>query len=232
MRTIFLLLLYGILAVLLLPVLFVCYLGRRREPIIAIGKWGISVGKKILGVRIDVSGIERIDKKKAYVFMANHLSLIDGPLLFWLIPQSISVILKKEVFRIPIIGQGMRQVGFIPVDRKTMRGGKRSIDKAVQLIREKGRSFLIFPEGTRSRDGKLQSFKRGGFFLALNSQASIAPISIRGTYELMPRGSFFAKRGKISVLFHSPQPMSDYDLRSMPQMIEAVWSTIQLGLVE
>lgn len=162
--------------------------------------------------------------------MANHLSLLDGPLLFWLIPQSTSVILKKEIFRVPIIGQGMRQVDFIPVDRKRLKGGKKSIEEATRLIKEKGRSFLIFPEGTRSRDRKMQPFKRGGFFLAVNSQASIVPISIRGSYELMPRGSFFTKKGKISVLFHAPQPVSAYDKKTMPQLIERVRNTIQRGV--
>lgn len=230
MRTILLLLIYVILAILLLPVLLVCYLGGWREPIVAIGKWAISVGRGILGILVDVSFIEKINTNTAYVYMANHLSFLDGPLLFWIIPQSTSVILKKEIFRVPIVGQGMKQVEFIPVDRKRLKGGKKSIEEATRLIKEKGRSFLIFPEGTRSRDGKLQPFKRGGFFLAVNSQASIVPISIQGSYELMPRKSFFAKRGKISVLFHAPQPVSAYDLKTMPQLIEEVRNTIQAGL--
>jgi len=230
MRTIILLFLYGTLAVLLLPVLLVCYLGGWRQPLVSIGKWAISVGRRILGIQIEVSGVERIIKRRAYVFMANHLSLLDGPLLFWLIPQSISVILKKEIFRIPIVGQGMKQAGFIPVDRKRMKGGKKSIEEAIRLIKEKDLSFLIFPEGTRSRDGKLQPFKRGGFFLALSSQSPIVPISIRGTYELMPRGSFFARRGKISVLFHAPQPASGYNPQTMPQLIERIRNTIWAGI--
>lgn len=227
MRTLIALLLYVILAVLLLPVLLICYLGGWSEPLIAISKWGISIGSKILAIQVDVSGLEGIDRKKAYVFMSNHLSLIDGPLLFWLIPQSIRVILKKEVFRIPIIGQSMRHVGFVPVDRKRLKGGKRSIERASQLIKEKGFSFLIFPEGTRSRSGKIQPFKRGGFFLAFSSQAPIVPISIQGTYELMPRGSFFVKKGRVKVEFRHPLPVSDYSLQTMRQLIENVQNTIK-----
>ena len=227
MRTITVLLIYTTMAVLLLPVLLICYLGKWAEPLIAIGKWCISIGRKILGVQVDVSGLERIERKRAYVFMANHLSLIDGPLLFWLIPQSIRVILKKEVFRIPIIGQGMRQVGFVPVDRRRLKGGKKSIERAAQLIREKGFSFLIFPEGTRSRDGEIQPFKRGGFFLALNSQAPIVPISIQGTYKLMPRGHFFVKKGRVRVEFRHPLSVNDYNLKTMPQLIEEVHNTIK-----
>jgi len=196
MRTLIILFIYGLLAILLIPVLFFCYLVRYSQPLILIGKWAIWLGQKILGIRLEVSGLENIDKKASCVFMANHLSIIDGPMLFMIIPQSVRVILKKEVFRIPIIAQAMRQVGFIPVDRKRLRGGKESIDRASRHIKEEGCSFLIFPEGTRSRDGKLQPFKRGGFFLALASLAPIVPVSIEGSYELMPRGSFFAKKGK------------------------------------
>jgi len=90
-----------------------------------------------------------------------------GRLLFYVIPQRVRVILKKNIFRIPVAGAAMRFAGFIPVDRKRMSGGKRSIDEAVQAMKEKGYSFLIFPEGTRSRDGKLHDLKRGGFFLAV-----------------------------------------------------------------
>ncbi len=183
-------------------------------------------------MRLDISGLEHVDKKAPYVFMSNHLSAIDGPLLFMLIPQAIRVILKKESFRIPVVGQGMRLVGFVPVDRKGIRGGKRSIDRAVRMIKEKGYSFLIFPEGTRSRDGKLQPFKRGGFFLALNSQVPVAPVSIQGTFELMPKGAFFIRKGKVRVRFHPAVPVRGFDRDSLPQLIEKVKKVIRSGLDE
>lgn len=230
MRTIAILIIYTILTILLIPVLLFCYMIRIAQPIILIGKWVLRLGQKILGIRLDVCGIERIDKRASYVFMANHLSLIDGPLLFMIIPQFVRVILKKEVFKIPIIGQAMRQVDFIPVDRKSLKGGKKSIDRASRMIKEKGFSFLIFPEGTRSRDGKLQPFKRGGFFLAVTSQVAILPVSIKGSYELMPKGSFFAKKGKVRVAFHPPVSVQGLDRDSLPQLIGKVRSVIQSGL--
>jgi 1-acyl-sn-glycerol-3-phosphate acyltransferase len=183
-----------------------------------------------LGIRLDASGIERIDKRVSYVFMANHMSLIDGPLLFMLIPQFVRVLLKKEAFRIPVIGQAMRQVGFVSVDRKGLKGGKKSIDRATRMIKEKGISFLIFPEGTRSRDGKLQLFKRGGFFLAVNSQVPIFPVSIKGSYTILPKGSFFAKKGKIGVIFHPPVSVQGVDRNNLSQLMGKVRSVIQSGL--
>jgi len=232
MRTIVVLVLYVILALLLIPVLLVCYLGKWTKPIMAPSKWALHFGKWILGVDLKVYGLEGIDKKASYIFMANHLSFLDGPLLFMIIPQYVRVILKKEVFKIPIVGQGMRHVGFIPVDRKKLKGGKKSIDKASQIVKEKGFSFLIFPEGTRSRTGSLQPFKRGGFFLAFDSQAPIVPVTINGTYELMPRGSFFVKRGKIKVDFHKPLPVGRYDQDKLPSLVERVRGVIQSGLEE
>ena len=230
MRTLIILFIYGLLAILLTPVLLFCYLVRCSQPLILIAKWAIGLGQKILGIRLEVSGIENVDKKASYVFMANHLSIIDGPMLFMLIPQSVRVILKKEVFRIPIIAQAMRQVGFIPVDRKRLRGGKESIDRASRHINEKGYSFLIFPEGTRSRDGKLQPLKRGGFFLALASLVPIVPVSIEGTYELMPRGSYFVKKGKVRVNFHPAVPVEGFSRDSLPQLIDRVRDIIQSRL--
>ncbi len=230
MRTILLLLTYVVLTFFLLILLLLLFPFGVRDPILRIAKWAMALGSKILGIKIDVSGVEKVDRKSSYIFMANHLSFLDGPMLFLLIPQLIRVILKKEVFRIPVIGQGMRFVNFVPVDRKGARGGKKSIEKAARLMREKGYSFLIFPEGTRSRDGRIQTFRRGGFFLALESQAAIAPISINGTYELMPRKSMLAKKGKVRVIFHPPVSVQGYDPTNMQVLIDRVKSLIESGL--
>ena len=230
MRSIVILIIYTLMTILLIPVLLFCYLIKYAQPIILMGKWALRLGQKILGICLATSGIERIDKRVSYVFMANHLSLIDGPLLFMLIPQFVRVLLKKEAFRIPIIGQAMKQVSFVSVDRKGLKGGKKSIDRATRMIKEKGFSFLIFPEGTRSRDGKLQPFKRGGFFLAINSQVPIFPVSIRGSYALLPKGSFFAKKGKVGVMFHPPISVQGFDRNNLSQLMGKVRSAIQRGL--
>ncbi|NIM59308.1 MAG: 1-acyl-sn-glycerol-3-phosphate acyltransferase [Candidatus Aminicenantes bacterium] len=230
MRTFILLIIYILLTILLIPVLLFCYPLKFPLPIILIGKAALWLGPKILGIRLDASGLDRIDKRTSYVFMANHLSLMDGPLIFMLIPQFVRVLLKKEAFKIPVIGLAMRQVGFVSVDRKGLKGGKKSIDRATRMIKEKGFSFLIFPEGTRSRDGKLQPFKRGGFFLAINSQVPIFPVSIKGSYALMPKGSFFVKKGKVGVMFHPPVSIKGFNKDNLSQLINKVRSVIQSGL--
>lgn len=232
MRTIILLIIYFLITLILIPVLLLCYMFGSSQPILWAGKNAMRIGPKMLGIRIEVTGVDVVEKDKSYIFMSNHLSFLDGPLLYFVIPQPIRVILKKEIFRIPVIGLGMKQVGFVPVDRKSIRGGKKSIDFATRLMKEKGYSFLIFPEGTRSRTGKLQEFRRGGFFLALASQSAIVPISIQGTFELMPKGSFFVKRGKIKVLFHPPISVKGNHRDDLPVLLEKVRGVIRSGLIQ
>jgi 1-acyl-sn-glycerol-3-phosphate acyltransferase len=198
--------------------------------VINAGKLAIRLGRFILGLRIEISGTGQIEKDKSYIFMPNHISFLDGPLLFQIIPQPVRIILKKEIFKIPVIGMSMKDVEFVPVDRKGIRGGKKSIDKAVHLIKKKGYSFLIFPEGTRSLNGELQKFRRGGFFLALDSNTPIVPITVKGTYEIMPKGSIFVKRGSIKIIFHSPEQVDGYDKDNMLELMEKVRNTLQAGL--
>ncbi|MGD2246632.1 MAG: lysophospholipid acyltransferase family protein, partial [Candidatus Aminicenantes bacterium] len=130
MRTVVLFIVYVLIAILLIPIIFFCFLVKWPQPLFPLGKGAVRLGQWILGMSLEVSGLENVDKKVSYVFMCNHLSALDGPLLFMIIPQPIRVILKKESFRIPIIGQAMRLVGFVPVDRKGLKGGKKSIDQA------------------------------------------------------------------------------------------------------
>lgn len=227
MRTVILLVIYVFLVLVAgVPLLLFSFLTRRPEPLIELGKFGMGLGPKVLGVQVEVKGLEYIDHCQNYVFMANHLSFLDGPLLFWAIPQPVRVILKKEIFRIPFVGLGMNMVGFVPVDRRGVKGGKQAIQRAAQMMKEKGYSFLIFPEGTRSRDGQLQAFRRGGFFLALESGASIIPITIKGTFELMPRGSFFCRPGEIEVYFHPPISVEGFNFSNLPKLIDLVRQTI------
>jgi 1-acyl-sn-glycerol-3-phosphate acyltransferase len=230
MRTIIFLALSVLITLVLIPLILFCWIFRCSQALIWAGKQFLRIAPKILGIHIEITGADKIEKDRSYIFMSNHLSFLDGPLLFMIIPQPIRVILKKEVFKIPVIGLGMRQVDFVPVDRKGIKGGKKSIDRAAQLIKDKRYSFLIFPEGTRSLDGQLQTFRRGGFFLALNSGVPIVPISIHGTYELMPKGSFFVKKGSIRLIFHPSVPVEGYSTKSLPDLISNVQHIIQEGL--
>jgi 1-acyl-sn-glycerol-3-phosphate acyltransferase len=230
MRASFLLLIYTLVVILVAPVLLVCWVLGLRKPLMAIGRWAMHVGRRVLGIDIEVGGLERFDHKASYVFMPNHESFLDGPMMVMVIPQSVRAIMKKNVFGIPVLGWAMRYVGCVPVDRRAGGGGIKSIEKASRLMRERGYSFLIFPEGTRSLDGKLQRFRRGGFFLAIAGGAPIVPVTIRGTFELMPKGQFGAKRGTVSVVFHPPVPVDGYSEGNVAELVEKVRAAVSSGL--
>ena len=231
-RTLFLFLLYVVIVICLTPLLVFCILFGIREPFYDIGKATMRLSRWILGLRLEVTGLEQVDPAKTYVFIGNHVSLIDGPLLFMLIPQHVRVILKKGIFRLPILGFGMKYIGFVPVDRKRAQRGKEAIEGAARQMRDRKYSFLIFPEGTRSRDGNLAAFRRGGFFLAVESGAPIVPVSIRGTFEIMPKGCFFVNKGDIRVSFRPAIPVQNTDAQGLTDLMDKVRTSIQDGLGE
>jgi 1-acyl-sn-glycerol-3-phosphate acyltransferase len=229
MRTLLLLAIYVVLTLFVVPVLMACACIGTSVPLFVCARFAVGLGRKILGLRLHLSGFVPQHSEKTFVFMPNHTSLLDGPLMFLLIPQRIRVILKKEIFRLPVLGLAMRMAEFVPVDRKGKESGKKSIQKAVQMIKEKKYSFLIFPEGTRSPDGRMQDFRRGGFFLALESQTDIVPVSIRNTFALLPKGSFFVKKGIISVVFHPPVSLKGRTIDDILPLMKEVKKVILSG---
>ena len=230
MRNVVLVLVYLVLVLLAIPVLAFCALFGLRDVFLAYGRWMMAVGRLILGIRLEVEGRERLDRRTPYVFMSNHLSFLDGPLLATVIDRPVRFIVKRFVFRIPVLGLGMRFAGYVPLDREGVGEGRKRIARAVGLIRGRGYSFLIYPEGTRSWDGTLQPFRRGGFFLALGSGTAIVPVSIKGTHELMPRGARFVRRGPVRIVFHAPIDVSGYAPETMPALMARVRAAISSGL--
>lgn len=223
MRTVALVFLYTVILVLLTPFVLVMMVFGLHRPLVAIGRWAMAMSRAVLGIRVEVEGLEHVRTQAPAVYMANHLSFLDGPLLFLILPQPVSVILKKSIFRIPVVGLAMRFIGFIPVDRQGKEGGKKSILKAARLMERRGYSFFMFPEGTRSRDGRLQAFRRGGFYLAFEAQAPIVPVVIRGTFGIMPKGKFFVRRGAVRVTFLEPVETAGLD----PKDLDALRNTVR-----
>lgn len=230
MRTLAMLLYFIMVAILIVPLLALCALLEWPAPIIGIGRWAVRIGRRLAGVRLEVRGGEKIPRDVPCIFMPNHLSLLDGPLIYISISRFVRVIAKREIFRVPILGQGMRVVEFIPVDRRGRSGGRRAVHRAARLIRDKRYSFLVFPEGTRSRDGRLQAFRRGGFFLALQSGAPIVPVSISGTFPLLSPGRFFIRPGRVVIRFHAPVPVRGRSVDSMPELMAKVRERVRSGL--
>jgi len=222
-----------VLTILTLPallVLLVSALLRRPEAFLTYGVWMMRVGQRLLGITVEAEGRERLDRRTPYVFMCNHLSFLDAPALVTVMDRPVRSIVKRFVFRIPVFGWGMRLAGFVPVDKEGIGEGRKRIARASGLIREKGYSFLVFPEGQRSWDGRLQPFRRGGFFLALEAGAPIVPVSIAGTFELMPRVSRRVRRGHVRIVFHEPIAAADFSPETLPELMERVRAAIASGL--
>jgi 1-acyl-sn-glycerol-3-phosphate acyltransferase len=157
------------------------------------------------GVRLEVQGKENVDPLKPYIFAANHQSQFDIFALLAAVPVSFSWLAKEELFRIPLLGAAMKAADYIPINRTDRRSAFASIDEAAMRVRQ-GASIVIFPEGTRSPDGKVRGFKKGGFFLAIKSRQPMIPVSISGGFRVLAKGSLRVHRGTIRVHFSPPIP--------------------------
>jgi len=199
-------------------------------PLYRAALWVVRTGFRIAGIRIEVVGLERVPSRIASIFMANHVSNLDPPVLLPLIPGRTSVFLKRSLMKIPILGYGMRLAEFVPVDRGGNVEAALESTQRAKLLLEKGISITTFVEGTRSRDGRLQPFKKGPFFLGMDSGAPCVPVSISGTESLMRKGSLKIRRGVVRVVFHTPvdpAAMADRDA-----LTAAVRESIASGLPE
>jgi 1-acyl-sn-glycerol-3-phosphate acyltransferase len=154
-----------------------------------VAMWITKTGVRVAGIRVEVTGLENVPVGRACIFMSNHVSNLDPPVELPMLPGRSSVLLKKELMNIPILGRAMRMAQFVPVERGSKREeAKASVAAAAEVLRS-GLNILVYPEGTRSRDGRLAAFKKGPFYLAKETAAPIVPIAISGTETMMHKGS-------------------------------------------
>jgi 1-acyl-sn-glycerol-3-phosphate acyltransferase len=175
------------------------------------------------GVRVDVVGLERLVPGRTYVFVANHQSIYDIPILFWSLPFQLRIISKESLGRFPFLGWHLRRTGHLLVDR-SRRSHTRVVDWASSLT-AKGLSLIVFPEGTRSRDGRVAEFKGGSFFLALEAGLPVAPISVVGSRHVMLKGRLATYPGRVQLVIHDPidtTGMSRKDAREIAERVRRV----------
>lgn len=183
------------------------------------------------GVKIVVENRASLDPAQPYVFMANHASSLDIWAAFVAVPRRLRMIAKKQLARIPLFGWVMWAGRFIFIDRKNGVSARRSIEEAGNRIRN-GDSVLIFPEGTRTRDGSLGPFKKGGFHLAVRAGVPIVPLALRGTRELMPAGSYLLRAGKVTAIIGEPIPtqgLSEQDRANLHERVRVVVEEMLAG---
>jgi len=161
------------------------------------------------GVAVQVEGKETLQTGHPYIFAANHQSQFDIFALQGFLGVDFRWLAKKELFRVPIWGAAMRRAGYIPIDRSHGRKAIKSLDQAAKKI-AKGTSVIIFPEGTRSKDGKLQKFKSGAMLLAIKSGVPLVPVAITGTYDVLPKGRLLVRAGQVSIKVGQPIDSKEY----------------------
>jgi len=187
--------------------------------------WGRSI-LAVSGVRVRVVGRERIDPSAAFICMSNHQSNFDIPVLLGCLPVPFRWLAKAELFKIPIFGRAMRGAGYIPIDRSDRPAAIASLRQAAAAVRS-GVSVVIFPEGTRSPDGGLKPFKKGGFVMAIEAGVPIVPVALRGTFDIMPKGRLLIRPAEVTLAIGDPIPVTGYDIHAKEALMEEVRSALQ-----
>lgn len=202
---------------------------QRVDWVYRVAGWGVRLGLWLAGVRIRVIGAENLPRQGPCVYMANHLSNVDPPVLFAVLPPRIAMMGKKQVFSIPVLGTAIRLADFVAVDRENREAARASVEETLEKL-QRGTSFLVFPEGTRSRDGQLLRFKHGVFVLALRAGAPIVPITLDGAREIMVKGRWEIYPGEVRVTVHPPVETRHRRLEDRHRLAEEVRSIVASAL--
>jgi len=200
---------------------------RSEHGVYRIGRAWARLCIRLGGITCEVTGVEHVPMNRTVVFCANHASQVDILALYDTLPVSIRFLAKKELFSVPFFGFVMTIAGHIPIDRSGGRAAVKSINEAAEKIRS-GASVVIFPEGTRSRDGRLQPFKTGGMQVAMRSGCPIVPVAISGSYEILPRSRIWIRPGHIKVAIGEPiSPLGpDGTPLSKEEVSQRTWEAI------
>jgi 1-acyl-sn-glycerol-3-phosphate acyltransferase len=205
-----------------------CLLTRSPERLYRIGVAGARAALRIAGVRIAASGQENIPAGVC-IFVANHTSNVDPPAVVAAIPRRVALLSKKEVFHIPIFATAMRLASFIAVDRASRESAIASVEEALRSLRA-GVSYLVFPEGTRSADGRLRPFKKGSFVMALRAGVPVVPVSVVGAHRVLPKGAFAIRPGTVRAHFHPPVDTAAYSPESRDALMARVQAAVASAL--
>ncbi|MBS1867787.1 MAG: 1-acyl-sn-glycerol-3-phosphate acyltransferase, partial [Acidobacteria bacterium] len=211
-----------------IPLLLWTVISRNPDALYWAGVKGVMFFVRSVGVRVEVSGRERIPPG-ACLFVANHTSSADAPAVVGAIPRRIAILLKKSLFAYPIVGQAFTLAHFIPVERGNHDSAIASLEKATEAMKE-GQSFLIYPEGTRSPDGRLQEFKRGAVVMAIKAGVPIVPMACAGAHKVMEKRSFVIRPGVITVEFLEPIDASAYTFEQRDELNKRVHAAMAAAL--
>jgi 1-acyl-sn-glycerol-3-phosphate acyltransferase len=210
------------------PLLLYTLVSRHIDPLYWAGLKGVMFFVRAVGVRVRVEGKAKIPEGVS-LFVANHTSSADAPAVVGAIPRRIAVLLKESLFKWPIVGQAFKLAHFIPVNRKDRESAISSVEKAAEAMRA-GQSFLIYPEGTRSPDGRLQEFKKGAVVLAIKAGVPVVPVLCSGAQRVMAKHSMVIRPGEILVEFLDPIDASKYSWEERDILNQRVYDAMAAGL--
>ena len=196
-----------------------------------LGHGGVRLGLAVAGIKVRIAGREHLPLGRAAVYCANHQSNVDPPILFTTLHPRMHIVYKAEINAIPLLARAFQHGGFVPIERRNKEAAMRSLEAGARSIRD-GNSFLIFPEGTRSKTGEMLPFKKGGFLMALKAQAPIVPVAISGGTEVMQRGSKIIRPATVSIRIGDPIETAGMDMSDRDALIETVHRRIEALLAE
>jgi len=210
------------------PLLVYTFLTKHVDALYWAGVKGVMFFVNCVGVRVEVKGKERIPTGPC-IFAANHTSSADAPAVVGAIPRRIAILLKRSLFEWPIVGQAFHLAHFIPVDRFNRESAIESLEKATEALRQ-GQSFLIYPEGTRSPDGRLQEFKKGTAVMAIKAGVPVVPVACSGAHRVMEKRKLKIKPGCIVVEFMDPIDPKPYSLEDRELLLQKIHERLAAGL--
>lgn len=194
-----------------------------------LGRFCLRVVGVACGIRVVIRGREKITSDRNYLFLSNHQGNCDAPVIFHAVPRDLRALIKKEIMKLPVLSLVLRSAGFVPIDRSNPARAKASIEAGVERIR-RGLPFFAFPEGTRSRDGRLGEFKKGAFVMAIQSEVPIMPLTIRNSCRIQAPGEFSLHPGTIEVLVHDPIPTEGMAFEDRDRLMRLTREAIESGL--
>jgi 1-acyl-sn-glycerol-3-phosphate acyltransferase len=206
LRTYLLLLPFMVAAVFVALVIMipVTWVARDIRPVYRVARWVVGAIAWVAGIRLKTRGPDPWRAPQPCVYLCNHVSNIDPPAVFLCLPR-VAILGKAVVFRIPLVGYTLKLADFIPVQRNQADSRRKALEAGIDRLK-RGISLLIFPEGTRSLDGKLLPFRPGPFTMAIEAQAPVMPITLLGAREVMPKGALALRPGQVTLVFHEPIP--------------------------
>ena len=211
------------------PGILLALLTRRSNVLYWLARQGVRLGLATVGVRYRVTGEQNIQRRRPTVYCVNHTSNLEPPVVYMVLAAvhpRLRVLYKAEIHRVPLLSTVFDIAGFVPIQRRSREQSRFAIESAAEALRG-GNSFLIFPEGTRSRTGELLAFKKGGFVMALKGKAAIVPLTILGTRQAMRKGSPIIRPVSVSVRFGAPIESSDYGLENRDELVATTRSAMQ-----